>query len=66
MAKKYFAVHETCLVKNSPQAAASGKRPVMREPGGRVREAGRLPGRWEKQRQGPTRSLNIVLYMALQ
>ena len=43
MAKKYFAVHETCLVKNSPQAAASGERPVMRKPGGRVREAGRLP-----------------------
>ena len=54
------------LLKISSQAAASGERPVTREPGGRVREAGRLPGRWEKQRQGPTRSLNIVLYMALQ
>ena len=29
-------------------------------------KAGRLPGRWGKQRQGPTQSLNIVLYMALQ
>ena len=38
MAKKYFAVHETCLVKNSSRAAASGERPVTREPGGRVRE----------------------------